>query len=415
MGLLDFLRAKNKKSAQEPVSEKQSTTKTSNTDYKQKEATEEQMIIKFIREKNYSKALELLNSIFDEKNAAHWYNKGNILSNMRDFSGAIKCYNKALELDPKYIKAWYRKGWVHIALKQYPEAIECFGKVLALERWLEDAMERAQKTSNYNIVILAVTDHLKKLTWSQAAAISQAYVLMSYANDRGGRISQQESIKTRRSILLSYLVLRCYPEFSDKLPDMSNIEEFLFIKMPDFIFLNIHQILDVVEPPIAVEIKTPDGKRWTLTYKKTEEIYKVRIKGIKPLLFCCPSGIKDLVIKAEMIKACIKNIGRNYTVKGKGGVTYADMMGVGFDIKLNGVLLKSNGKIDLRWKGLELVLVLMFDNWELELEIINKDPAVIQKETLKKILEDAGKYYGIGDYAPNYGLFEVISFEEVKA
>ena len=267
MGLLDFLGVKNKKSTQESVSEKQSTTKTSSTDYKQKETREEQMIIKFIREKNYPKALELLNSIFDEKNASHWYNKGNILSNMGDFSGAINCYNKALRLDPKYIKAWYRKGWIHIGLKQYPEAIECFGKVLTLERWLEDAMERAQKTSNYNIVILAVTDHLKELTWSQAAAISQAYVLMGYANDRGGRVSQQESIKTRRSILLSYLVLRCYPEFSEKLPDMTNTEEFLFIKMPDFIFLNIHQILDIVEPTIAVEVKTSPGKGRTLTYK----------------------------------------------------------------------------------------------------------------------------------------------------
>jgi hypothetical protein len=52
-----------------------------------------------------------------------------------------------------------------------------------------------------------------------------------------------------------------------------------------------------------------------------------------------------------------------------------------------------------------------FDNWELEFEIINKDPTIINKDVLKQILIDAGKYYGIGDYRPDYGLFEVIKFE----
>jgi hypothetical protein len=47
----------------------------------------------------------------------------------------------------------------------------------------------------------------------------------------------------------------------------------------------------------------------------------------------------------------------------------------------------------------------------LEFEIINKDPTIINKDVLKQILIDAGKYYGIGDYRPDYGLFEVIKFE----
>jgi hypothetical protein len=52
-----------------------------------------------------------------------------------------------------------------------------------------------------------------------------------------------------------------------------------------------------------------------------------------------------------------------------------------------------------------------FDNWNLEFEIVNKDPTIINKDVLKQILIDAGKYYGIGDYRPDYGLFEVIKFE----
>jgi hypothetical protein len=176
------------------------------------------------------------------------------------------------------------------------------------------------------------------------------------------------------------------------------------------------------------------------------EIYKVKIKGIKPLLLHNPNGVgntpklrrgehldpkveaesylyKDekgnIIIPSRVIKAVIRDAGRNYTVKGRGKTTYAAMIRAGLDTEPDEIPLKSDGwKVDIKTVVVQRNRIPRarprFDNWELEFKIINKDPTVIQKETLKKILEDAGKWYGMGDYRPEFGLFEVIYFEETK-
>jgi hypothetical protein len=36
---------------------------------------------------------------------------------------------------------------------------------------------------------------------------------------------------------------------------------------------------------------------------------------------------------------------------------------------------------------------------------------MIHSDTLKRILVDAGKFYGLGDFRPEFGLFEVEKFE----
>jgi hypothetical protein len=173
------------------------------------------------------------------------------------------------------------------------------------------------------------------------------------------------------------------------------------------------------------------------------EIYKVKIKGVKPLLMHNPIGIdnkpklrrgehldpkveaesylyKDekgnIVIPARMIKACIRNAGRNYTVRGRGKTTFAAIIRAGIDINPENIPLISDGwKVDVQFVVVQRNRIPRarprFDNWELEFEIINKDPTIINKDVLKQILIDAGKYYGIGDYRPDYGLFEVVKFE----
>jgi hypothetical protein len=173
------------------------------------------------------------------------------------------------------------------------------------------------------------------------------------------------------------------------------------------------------------------------------EIYKVKIKGVKPLLMHKPVEIgnkpklrrgehldpkveaesylyKDengrIVIPARMIKACIRNAGRNYRVKGRGKTTFGAMIRAGIDIEPENIPLISDGwKVDIQTVVIQRNRVPRarprFDNWELEFKIINKDPTIIHKDTLKQILIDAGKYYGIGDFRPEFGLFEIVSFE----
>jgi len=45
---------------------------------------------------------------------------------------------------------------------------------------------------------------------------------------------------------------------------------------------------------------------------------------------------------------------------------------------------------------------------------VNSDPTVIHADTLKRILVDAGRYCGLGDFRPEFGLFEVKEFKNVE-
>jgi len=54
-----------------------------------------------------------------------------------------------------------------------------------------------------------------------------------------------------------------------------------------------------------------------------------------------------------------------------------------------------------------------FKEWEctFTMEVLNED---LDKSILKEILESAGKFQGVGDFRPEYGRFEVVSFEKVE-
>jgi len=180
-----------------------------------------------------------------------------------------------------------------------------------------------------------------------------------------------------------------------------------------------------------------------MSMKRKNEIYKVRIKGTKPLLMHAPVELEskpklrrgehldpkteaekylykdekgNIVIPSVNIKACIRDAGANYKVSGRRS-TFKAMIKAGIDIQpFPYVPLEHNGwKVDIRPVVVQRSRILRarprFDIWALNFEIVNKDPTVIHKDVLRKILEDAGKYYGLGDLRPEFGLFEVERFE----
>jgi tetratricopeptide (TPR) repeat protein len=61
-----------------------------------------------------------------------WTNKGIYLNMDGKYEESIKCYDKAIEIDPNYIKAWHNKGVALESLKKYEEAIKCFDKVIQI-------------------------------------------------------------------------------------------------------------------------------------------------------------------------------------------------------------------------------------------------------------------------------------------
>jgi len=177
------------------------------------------------------------------------------------------------------------------------------------------------------------------------------------------------------------------------------------------------------------------------------ETYKVKIVGTRPLLLNNPeyeigntpkrrrgehltpeeeAKLKlylnekgEPCVPARVIKGALRNAGRGYRVKGRGTTTYGAMIRAGLDIEPSMIPIISDGwKVDIQHVVVQRSRIPRarprFDNWSLEFKIINKDPTILLRETVKKILEDAGKWYGIGDYRPEYGLFEVVKFEVEK-
>ena len=67
------------------------------------------------------------------KNAAIRNNLSAALCKVMDFTGAKTQVEKALELDPKYVKAWARKGDVEVVMKEYHKAMESYKAGLAID------------------------------------------------------------------------------------------------------------------------------------------------------------------------------------------------------------------------------------------------------------------------------------------
>jgi len=178
--------------------------------------------------------------------------------------------------------------------------------------------------------------------------------------------------------------------------------------------------------------------------------YKVKIKGISPLLMNKPEeygfdeqwvqkkastdweadALKKLYVDSEgriyqpstHIERALIEAGKKLKVKGQGKATYSKLFGsmvsveefelihLNTDYEINKCLVvipSTKGRI-MRYRP-------MFKKWELEFHIESDDE--IPADAIKEALDIAGKYVGIGDWRPEkkgkFGKFQVIEFKEI--
>jgi glycine betaine/proline transport system substrate-binding protein len=114
----------------------------------------------------YDKALEI-----KPKYDNAWYNKGTTLDNLGRHEEAIVCYDRALEIKPKYVNAWHNKGSTLDNLGRHEEAIVCYDKALEIDPKYVDAWH------NKGIALDELGKHEKAIEcYDKALEIDPKYV-----------------------------------------------------------------------------------------------------------------------------------------------------------------------------------------------------------------------------------------------
>jgi hypothetical protein len=138
----------------------------------------------------------------------------------------------------------------------------------------------------------------------------------------------------------------------------------------------------------------------------------------KKSLYKDENGI--IYIPCNQFESAIINSAKEFKIKGKRGKSYKDLIKSSLFIEPNNISLnkKEPDYIDETFMVVQRSRILrkrpaFKAGWEVEfnINIINEQ---LPNGILKNILEDAGKYKGIGDSRPRYGRFEVVEFCEVN-
>jgi tetratricopeptide (TPR) repeat protein len=190
------------------------------------------MIIK-MREGKYKEALKELEKHFDKTKKSDWYNKGNLLRNLKKDKEALECYNEAIFLDTHYIKAWYRKGQTLHENDKFSDAGKCFENVLELEKSILNQDSLQVKPTEKGVVY-------ESNVWSFGAMLMRALAFMGEK-----KFDEADAIFT-----LLYRTMGHFPPFNQIEPD-----DFI-----QYCVKNAGQILDWLEPNMVAEIGTTGGK-----------------------------------------------------------------------------------------------------------------------------------------------------------
>ncbi|MFP3159458.1 MAG: protein kinase family protein [Hydrogenobaculum sp.] len=85
--------------------------------------------------KRYNEALKCFDKAtqLEPNNANYWYSKGILLKYLNRYEEALQSFDKAIQLEPNNALYWANKGFVLGNLGRHEEALQCFDKVIQLK------------------------------------------------------------------------------------------------------------------------------------------------------------------------------------------------------------------------------------------------------------------------------------------
>jgi len=176
---------------------------------------------------------------------------------------------------------------------------------------------------------------------------------------------------------------------------------------------------------------------------ESEIKYSVSIKGVSPLLMnrFLPAELletkvkrgstKDVSVEDKLyvtedgepyvpstyIRNSLIEAGKSIRIKGRGKSTYSKLLGSSLIVQPDNIIINSSTgwesftvtAVNPTTKGRMMVTRPMFKDWKLSFEAVVLDD--IPEEVFRDILDEAGRYVGIGDWRPAkkgmYGKFIV--------
>lgn len=134
-------------------------------------------------------------------------------------------------------------------------------------------------------------------------------------------------------------------------------------------------------------------------------------------LYLMPDG-KTIYQPASHLEGSMIKAANSFQIKGHKGKRYTERVKAFIRVEPDQVPHKNQTwHVDTRSVIIQRSRVLRrrpcFPDWSLEFQVRILDEEAIAPEMAHEILEYAGRYIGIGDYRPRYGLFEVTEWKEI--
>jgi len=170
----------------------------------------------------------------------------------------------------------------------------------------------------------------------------------------------------------------------------------------------IRGIAPLLQHRFQVEEEDP---KWT-----EQPGFKDYSKDVLKALYITDDGV--VYQPADHIWGSMTKAAVNFKIPGRGKKTYKDLIKSACFIYPDCIPHKiSKWVVDRRPVVIQRSRIIRerprFDEWELDFEIQVLDDQ-LPIEAVRKILEYAGNYVGIGDFRPRFGRFMVAYFKEIK-
>ena len=154
--------------------------------------------------------------------------------------------------------------------------------------------------------------------------------------------------------------------------------------------------------------KTPKIKVWIPEVEAEKAIYRDKNTG-------------NIYLPSDQLLMSTSNAGVNFIYEGR--KTFKFILPSLLVFEPENIPLISNGSIAESWEEIDVRPVVVnrgrviryrprWNSWSASFSVQCLNTNVITPETIRDIFDDAGKFFGIGDFRPRFGRFYVSSFKD---